>query len=83
MERALKVYEHKNNVIDHFECIRNIFELYTSRERLSELKNLDDADKICAFEHHRMTEHALNNGGLEIQEYHPEYFKGMKIPELE
>ena len=80
MERALKIYEHKNNVIDHFECVRNIFSLYTSRERLAELRDLPDVDKICAFEFHRMKDHALNKGGLSMPEYHPEHFRKMKIP---
>ena len=81
MERALKIYEHKNNVIDHFECVRNIFTLYTSRERLTELKELPDADLICAYEHYQMKTHALQNNGLSYEEFNPEHFRGIKIPE--
>lgn len=59
MERALNVYQQKNNVIDHFECVKKMFTLYTSEERLNELKNLPDLDTVCAHEHFKMKKAGL------------------------
>lgn len=80
MERALKIWEHKNNVIDHFDCIRNMFKLYTSEERLKEVIDLPDVNTICAAELFKMKDYALNHGGLDYKEFHPEHYKGIKLP---
>lgn len=80
MERALQIREHKNNVIDHYECIKKMFNLYTSKERLEEIASLPDVGTICAFEYHKMKDYALNKGGLDYKDYHPEHYKGAKLP---
>jgi len=57
-----------------------MFSLYTSRERLTEVASLPDVSTICAFEYHRMKDYALSKGGLDYKEYHPEHYKGLKLP---
>ena len=37
IERALVVFEHKNNVRDHFFCVKGIFDLYKTKEQLQNL----------------------------------------------
>jgi len=78
MERAAGIREHKNNVIDHFDCVKRIFDLYTSKERLTEVSNLPDVDTICAHEHFRMKNHAINETGLDYKSFHPEHYQGWK-----
>lgn len=80
MERALQIREHKNNVVDHYECLKRMFSLYTSKERLEELRDLPDAGTICAYEYNRMKEYALKQGGLDYKEFHPEHYKGINLP---
>jgi hypothetical protein len=79
MERALKIREHKNNVIDHYDCVKRVFSLYTSVERLTEIKELPDVNTLCAYEYHKMKKNALS-GGLDFKEFHPEHYKGLKLP---
>ena len=81
MERALNIRSHKNNVIEHYECVKRMFSLYTSEERLQELAVLPDVDTICAHEHYRMKNEADTKGSLEYQEFHPEHFRNIKLPE--
>ena len=83
MERALKINEHKNNLTDHFDCVKNIFTLYKSRERLEELRRAPDVDTICAYELFTMKKHALDKGGLSYEEYFPEHFRGIDISKLQ
>ncbi len=78
MERAAGIRVHKNNVIDHFECVKRMFSLYTSKERLQELQSLPDVDTLCAHEHWRMKDAALSKGSLAYQEFHPEHYKNWK-----
>jgi len=80
MERALQIREHKNNVIDHYECLKKVFSLYTSKERLEEIKSLPDVSTVCAYEYLRMKKNALEEGGLDYKEFHPEHYKGIKLP---
>jgi len=80
MERALKIREHKNNVIDHYDCVKKIFSLYTSVERLEEIKDLPDVNTLCANEFWRMKDLALNKGGLDYKEFHPEHYRGINLP---
>ncbi len=35
--RALGVFEHKNNVREHFYCVKEMFELYNTKELLDKL----------------------------------------------
>mmetsp|Transcript_25225 Transcript_25225/g.39050 ORF Transcript_25225/g.39050 Transcript_25225/m.39050 type:complete len:87 (+) Transcript_25225:25-285(+) len=81
IERALGVYEHKQNVRDHFYCVKSIFDLYKSQEQLEKLAQRPDVDTICAFDHFRMKQHVLNDG-LTYQDFNPE-IKGIKIPKME
>lgn len=78
MERAAGIREHKNNVIDHFDCVKRMFSLYTSKERLEELRGLPDVNTICAHEHYRMKAGALENGTLAYKQFHPEFYQGWK-----
>jgi hypothetical protein len=80
MERALKIREHKHNVIDHYDCVKRMFTLYTSTERLTELANMADVDTICAHEHYKMKTTALDHG-LGYKEFHPEHYKGFSPTE--
>jgi hypothetical protein len=57
--KALGVHTHENNVREHFYCIREIFELYNTKERLEELSKRPDLDTICAFDYHKMKTYAL------------------------
>jgi len=79
MERALGIREHKNNVIDHYDCVKKLFSMYTSVERLDEVKALPDVNTICAYEYNKMKQFALA-GGLDYKEFHPEHYKGIKLP---
>lgn len=78
--KALDVYKHKNNVREHFYCVKQIFELYNTKELLEKLAARPDVDTICAFDYHKMKTHALEGEGLKYEDYHPE-LKGIKIPE--
>ena len=78
MERALGIRNHKNNVIAHFECVKRMFSLYTSEERLNELKNLEDVGTLCAHEHYKMKKSALEGTSLNYEEFHPGHFRGLK-----
>ena len=34
INRALGIFEHRNNVRDHFHCVKEMFELYKTPEQL-------------------------------------------------
>ena len=76
------VYEHKNNVRDHFYCVKRMFELYNTKEQLEKLAKREDVDTICAFEHYRMKKGAAQEGTIDFTAFHPEHFTGYKIPSL-
>lgn len=82
MYRAMGVHEHKNNVREHFYCLKEIFDLHKSKEQLASLLERKDVDITCSFEKYRMKDHALNQGGLSYKEFYPEHFRGVKIPDL-
>lgn len=75
--------EHRNNVRDHFYCLKEIFELHNTKEKLQALLAKEDVDTVCASDAFRMKDHALNHGGLNYQEYNWEHFRGVKVPSLE
>ena len=75
------VHKHENNVREHFYCIKEIFELYNTREKLEKLAQRPDLDTVCAFDYHKMKTNALGRDGLGYEDFHPEV-KGIKIPEL-
>ena len=79
--KALQVHQHENNVREHFYCVKEIFELYNTKERLEALAKRPDLDTICAFDYHKMKSHVLNGQGLKYADFHPEA-TGIKIPQL-
>ena len=88
INKALGVRVHENNVREHFYCVKEIFELYNTKEKLEKLSKLPDLDTICAFDYHRMKTYALgtskNQGqfaGLRYEDFHPEA-QGVKVPTL-
>ena len=82
IHRALGVFEHKNNVRDHFYCVKQIFDLHTSKAQLEALQKRPDLDTICAFDYVKMKNYALNGDGLKYVDYHPEC-RGINVPTLE
>ena len=81
IKKALGVNVHQNNVREHFYCIKEIFDLYNTKERLEQLAKRTDLDTICAFDYHKMKKHVLEGEGITYGDYHPE-LRGIKIPEL-
>ena len=82
IHRALGVFEHKNNVREHFYCVKSVFENYNSIEHLERLSKRPDLDTVCAFDYYRMKKNALQGNGLKFEDYHPEA-QGIKhIPQL-
>ena len=88
INKALGVRVHENNVREHFYCVREIFELYNTKEKLEKLAARPDIDTVCAFDYHKMKTFALgtatNQGkfaGLRYEDFHPEA-QGIKVPTL-
>ena len=88
IHRALGVFEHKNNVREHFYCVKEIFDLYNTKEKLEKLAARPDLDTVCAFDYHRMKTFALGTSssqgkfaGLRYEDFHPEA-QGVKVPTL-
>ena len=54
IERALGVFEHKNNVRDHYYCVKGMFDIYKTKAQLEGLQKLPDLDTICAFDTYKM-----------------------------
>jgi len=75
------VHQHENNVREHFYCVKEIFDLYNTREKLEKLAARPDLDTICAFDYHKMKTLALSSNGLRYDDFHPEV-NGTKIPQL-
>ena len=82
INRALGVFEHKNNVRDHFYCMKDLFNLYQSKDQLTQLQKRADLDTLCAFDYQKMKQFALKGDGLHFKDYHPEV-QGITIPKLE
>jgi hypothetical protein len=68
-------------VREHFYCLKEIFELHNTKERLEKLAARPDIDTVCAFDYHKMKTHALSTVGLRYEDFHPEA-TGIKIPKL-
>ncbi len=66
---------------EHFYCVKEILELYNTKELLEKLAARPDLDTVCAFDYHKMKTHALQGEGLRYEDYHPE-LRGIKIPQL-
>ena len=64
IHKALGVFEHKNNVRDHYFCVKDMFSMYNSATALKELAARPDLDTVCAFDYLKMKKFALNGHGL-------------------
>ena len=80
--RALGIFEHRNNVREHYYCVRELFSFYDTKEKLEKLAARPDIDTVCAFDYHKMKTYALQGEGLNFKDYHPEYRGVNKIPQL-
>ena len=67
---------------EHYYCIKEIFDLYNSKEQLEKLAARPDIDTVCAFDYVKMKTNALEGKGLQYEDYHPELRGITKIPEL-
>jgi hypothetical protein len=88
INKALNVRVHENNVREHFYCVKEIFDLYNTKEKLEKLAARPDLDTVCAFDYHRMKTFALGTSssqgkfaGLRYEDFHPEA-QGVKVPTL-
>ena len=88
IKKALGVNVHENNVREHFYCVREIFNLYNTKDKLEKLAARPDIDTVCAFDYHRMKTFALGTSstqgkfaGLRYEDFHPEA-QGIKVPTL-
>lgn len=77
--KSLDVYTHKNNVREHFYCLKDIFELYNTQAQLEALSKRQDLDTICAHTYHKMKSHVLEGEGITFTDFHPEA-RGITIP---
>ena len=68
---------------EHFYCVKEIFDLYNTKELLEKLAAKPDIDTICAFDYHKMKVNALEGDGLKYVDYHPEAKGIKKIPTLD
>jgi hypothetical protein len=82
INRALGVFEHKNNVREHYYCMKELFDLYPSKDQLTMLSKRPDLDTLCAFDYQKMKQFALTGHGLHFKDYHPET-QGITIPKLD
>ena len=73
--------EHKNNVREHFYCVKAMFDLYKTKDQLQALSSRQDLDSVCAFDLLRMKNNAIG-GGLNYADFNPE-IKGITVPKLE
>ena len=88
INKALNVRVHENNVREHFYCVKEIFDLYNTKEKLEKLAARPDLDTVCAFDYYRMKTYALGTSstqgkyaGLRYEDFHPEA-QGIKVPTL-
>lgn len=83
IERAVGVRLHKQNVREHFYCVKEIFDLYKTPEQLKKLSERTDLDTICAWDYQRMKSYALSGEGLKMNDWHSE-LRGIKeMPKLQ
>lgn len=74
--------EHKNNVRDHYHCVKEIFSLYKTPEQLQKLAERPDLDTICAWDYQRMKTYAMAGEGLHMNDWHPELRGVKEIPKM-
>ena len=82
INRALGIYEHQNNVREHYHCVKEMFELYKTPEQLQKLAERPDLDTICAFDYNRMKKTALQGEGLKMQDWHPALRGINEVPKM-
>ena len=82
IKRALGVFEHQNNVRDHFYCVKEVFDLYKTPEQLQKLADRADLDTICAWDYNRMKTYALQGEGLQMPDWHPELRGVKELPKM-
>ena len=82
IKRALGVEEHRNNVRDHYYCVKELFDLYKTPEQLDALSKREDLDTVCAYDYNRMKQYALKGEGLKMNDWHPELRGVKEIPKL-
>ena len=82
INRALGIYEHQNNVREHYHCVKEMFELYKTPEQLQKLAERQDLDTICAFDYNRMKKTALQGEGLKMQDWHPALRGINEVPKM-
>ena len=82
INRALGIYEHKNNVREHYYCVKEMFELYNTQEKLEKLAERPDVDTICAFDYVRMKKYALQGDGLKMIDWHPALRGINEVPKM-
>jgi len=81
IHRALGVFEHRNNVRDHYYCVKEMLEIYNSEERLEKLIKRPDLETVCAFDYVKMKKFALEGHGLNYKDYHPSV-QGIQVPTI-
>ena len=88
VNKALQVRVHENNVREHFYCVKEIFDLYNTKEKLEKLAARPDLDTVCAFDYYRMKSFALGSSstqgkyaGLRYEDFVP-LAQGVKVPTL-
>ena len=82
INRALGVFEHRNNVREYHYCVKEMFTMYNSVEQLESLQKRADIDTICAFDYNRMKQTALKGEGLTICDFKPELRGIKKVPTI-
>ncbi len=66
---------------DHFYCVKELFDLYNTEDKLKKLAARPDLDTVCAFDYTKMKKFALNEHGLHYKDYNPEV-QGIIVPKL-
>ena len=64
---------------EHYYCVKEIFDLYNTKEKLEELSKRPDLDTVCAFDYHKMKSHAMQPNALGFADFQPEAV-GTHIP---
>ena len=82
IHRALGVFNHQNNVREHYYCVKELFDLHKTPEQLQKLSERTDLDTICAFDYQRMKSYALKDEGLKMEDWHPVLRGINEIPKL-
>ena len=82
INRALGIFEHKNNVREHYYCVKEMFSMYKTSEQLEQLKARPDLDTICAFDYQRMKNYALAGEGLHVRDYKPQLRGIAEVPKI-